>query len=701
MDKRRPAGHDDVTILCRTYSLRRDLCCSERRVPMPSDTPRLSGLRSITGGLVEEFLGRPAGRSRELPIVVALGARGTGKTALLHELADRCQNVPHAWIDFEKRDREDIQPRELLGHLAFDLGRHWRQFGRLAFPRLWLCMLVASASVETADRRIALKKVRELLAKNQPLEQNRDAIVEVVRLAGGIVGGQSVPGWPEATELLLRGLGWYDRRRLLGKIKALPESTGNREDFLIEIAQSAQGDDEDRATADATFCDAFLADLRQAYSGIGGSRRTLNCAVLLDNTHSPGGQAFLRTLCEARNRAEGEADPLAVFTTSRTWNPDWNEGWYSPTTHRGGDQDHRRPSTHRTDGIAWPNPRKPAEVERDWASDTEHPQRRWSPWYLIELGTLSAEDAVSLAAAREIHPSSRLPAFVHELADGHPGAIGDVLDAVTHRYDREHPTGLRGTLDSPVWSLAGEESALAAAARDYLLQDFAPTSRQDLITASAARDVEMLFHKEILDLRTPAGEGALFKALGDNLWLRAEPGETPQYVLHPWLRRILLRELAARGDEHELNWDRVHTMCREFYEKSGRTVVARYHDMALGDFAAVVAHLRGPFDSRQAEFDVPGAEAWLAELDIITAAPNRLDKYAAPYDQVQDLVGQWGDELETTLAWLVVSLWVSHDPLGDPGGTLNTTIETGFHQLAQGRGRGAMLLHERAERYRL
>lgn len=665
---------------------------------MPVVSP-LSGLGAVTGGLVEELLARPGGRSRMLPIVVALGARGTGKTALLDAVAQRCEEIPHAHIDFERHDRANSRPRELLGHLAFDLGRQWKQFGRLAFPRLWLCMLVLGAPVELQDRSAALRKLRALLAKNQPLEQNREAIVDVVRLAGGIAPAGGLNGWPEATDLLLRGLSWYDRRRLIGKMKALPTGSGNHEDFLIEIAKHAQGDDEDRDTVDATFCDAFLADLRRAYSGVNRSRRTLNSVILLDNAHTPGGRALLRALTEARHRAD-EADPLAVLATSRTWNPDWNESWSLLTPHRG-IQEHRRPTSHRTNGITWPAPRQPSDVEADWAPGLDHPETRWNPWYLLELGALSKDDVVDIAAGSEIHPASRLPRFLYRLTDGHPGAVTDALLAVAHRDGSRRANALRAVLHTTVTEPDGAGVPLLKTTGDYLLQDFSASNRQDLVTASAALDVEMLFHKEILDLRDPAGEGALFKELGDHLWLRTEPGEAPQYVLHPWLRRILLQDLASRDDDHPLSWTNVHTRCRDFYEKNGRSVAARYHDLALENVAAVVTHLRKPFaDSLHAEFDVATAETWLAELDVITAAPNRLDKNTEPYDQVEFHAGQCDDELGTTLAWLVVALWIARDPLGDPGGTLDSTIEGGFHQLAQGRGRGSILLHERAERYR-
>jgi hypothetical protein len=87
------------------------------------------------------------------------------------------------------------------------------------------------------------------------------------------------------------------------------------------------GDDEDRDTVDATFCDAFLADLRRDYSGVNRSRRTLNSVILLDNAHTPGGRALLRALTEARHRAD-EADPLAalgVFRGQRAGQPQVRE----------------------------------------------------------------------------------------------------------------------------------------------------------------------------------------------------------------------------------------------------------------------------------------------------------------------------------------------------------------------------------------
>ncbi|RJQ88588.1 hypothetical protein [Amycolatopsis panacis] len=665
---------------------------------MPTDAHRLSGVRPITGRLAEELLSRPEGRSRPLPVVVGLGVRGSGKTALLDELSERCADLPHALVDFERRDWEHIQPRELLGHLAFELGRHWPQFGRIAFPRLWLCMLVLGSPVEVSDRRTAMRKLKELIAQNQPLERNKEAIGDVVDLVGGVTSGNQLPGWKEATDLLLRGLSWYDRRRLVGKVKTMPTGPGDQHDFLLGIAKQAQGDDEDRAAVDAIICDAFLADLRRAYSGLSGTRRTMNCLILLDNAHAPGGRAFLRALIESRRHFPDEADPLVVVATSRTWNPDWNESWSLATTHHGADLEHPRNPEHRTGDLIWPPPRRPADVEADWAA--EHPESRWRPWYLLELGALSGAAVVDIAAEHDVHPTSRLPKFLSRLTDGHPGAVREILPAIADHYQSGRPNSLRNTLYTKVFAPDGSESTLLAEMYENLLQDFSTASRQELVTASAAAEAEMLFHKEILDLRNPMGEGPLFKQLADQLWLRVDPDDDSRYRLHPWLRRLLLRKLAARAEDHPLSWDRVHTRCRDFYDRTDRVADARYHDLALGNVPAVITHLSARLGTQPAEFDLSAAQSWLDQLDTITAAPNRLVQDVDPYAQVQQYVGEWPEEQETTLAWLVVSLWLSRDPLGDPGGTLNSTIESSFHHLAQGRGRGSMLLHERAEYYR-
>ncbi|WP_157107381.1 hypothetical protein [Nocardia grenadensis] len=100
---------------------------------MPVEGSKLHGLEPITGGLIEQLVQRPQGRSRSLPVVVAVGPPGSGKTVLLQELAQRCAKLPLAHVDLRQGERA---PREVFGELAFELGHYRRQFGRIAFPQL-------------------------------------------------------------------------------------------------------------------------------------------------------------------------------------------------------------------------------------------------------------------------------------------------------------------------------------------------------------------------------------------------------------------------------------------------------------------------------------------------------------------------------------------------------------------------------------
>ncbi|MFF3225683.1 hypothetical protein ACFYV7_23005 [Nocardia suismassiliense] len=671
---------------------------------MPNERPSLYGLHAVTRWLVEHLLSRPNGRSRNLPVVVALGPRGTGKTALLREVECRCERIPHAYLDFERSERE---PREVLGELAFELSKHWKQFGRLAFPQLWLCLLIVGSTLHTRadNRREAIRQLRKIVSDTQPIEQNRTGIVELVQSTGTATSG--LPLWAApAADGLLRGLGWFGRRRLLRNVPRLPGAQGSSVDVLIDLAKWANDDRADvRDDVDAIFFEAFLHDLRRAYAGFNGSRRTLNCIVLLDNVHTPAGRKFLLALQEARRRVPGESDPMVVFASSRTWIPYWSDSWHRPGAHRFHNDDDTRPREHRTGDIPWPSPRTPSDIDADWP-DTDSRECPWNPWYLLDLSRLTTEAIADLAddvVGQGMHADRWITDFTRGLTAGHPGGTVEVLTALARSDDRERPTTARKIFDSPLPQPVSETETVESTVRERargLLRDFGPPpARRDLVTVSAARNVDMLYRPEVLDSAVPNGE-LLLETLRNQLWIREEFGRGPDLAINPWLRRILLQELADRPDTDPRDWTRTHTLCRDIYRRDGQEAAAHYHDLALGDLGAVVGYLGRPFESNGAEFDVPAAAAWLSDLDLITSAPNCLGGTAAPIDQVAELVRGNGLGPDNTLAWLVACLWVSNDLVADPERALNHTIENEFRQLARGRGRGAGVLHERAEKYR-
>src|SRR5262245_57925852 len=111
------------------------------------------GREAIVDGLVRECLSRAGAERRPVPIVVALGPGGSGKTALLSAVAARAgRDVPHVLIDLEERaGRSSVG--ELVVDLAVGLQRRWAlRYRRIAFPRLMVCVRILEAELPVHDR---------------------------------------------------------------------------------------------------------------------------------------------------------------------------------------------------------------------------------------------------------------------------------------------------------------------------------------------------------------------------------------------------------------------------------------------------------------------------------------------------------------------------------------------------------------------
>jgi hypothetical protein len=133
---------------------------------MPAEIGRLYG-RTGAVELTKDFLGRPwrdgTTRSRQQPVLVFTGPRGSGKTALLDQLEEWLQPLaPYARIDCEADDLSS-SPR-ILSALVFELNRTAGRYGRLPFPRFITGQLVLNAELAADDRGLACEQVRRLLA---------------------------------------------------------------------------------------------------------------------------------------------------------------------------------------------------------------------------------------------------------------------------------------------------------------------------------------------------------------------------------------------------------------------------------------------------------------------------------------------------------------------------------------------------------
>jgi hypothetical protein len=601
--------------------------------------------RGLTDELVDALVRQRGVPGR--PVAVVLGPRGSGKTTVLDEVDRRARgHVPTARLDFERGAWE--QPSAVLTELAFGLSRKTPQFGRIPFPRLWLCALVVTSGLDAHSRPRAIAALNDTLRQDQPGERWREPTTRVAESLSGTV----LPAWgASAADVLLSGLNWYTRRRLLTVVRGLPGAGSDPRDVLVDLARADTGSDRDRQAVDQVFFGAFLADLTAAYrSGIRHLGRTADCVVTLDNAHTPEGTRFLTALVAAQT----EPAPLVVVATSRKWAGPWSKQW-------------------RREGSpgAKPAPRTPATAGADLISA--------GSYYLVRL---------------EPGDSAQLPAG--RVSGGLPWGRAAV-DAVLQRVDGAPTRGwLRALLDQP--TEPDGAVALADAALEYLLRDLSsPGLVRDLVTASAGRGLEFVGNAAVLGSDQPDGGDALRRELTGNLLTVPGPDGLP--VLLPMVRRVLLWKLAARDADDPDSWEAVHGRCRAHHERAGARPEAAYHALAVGDLTPAVGQLAPPFETESFRWDVDYATRWLAKLDLITSAPNRLPPDGDPRDQVEELISgvPRSDNYGHTLPRLIASLWVAGDPLGDPLEELRSRIRASYTQLAARRGSGSNLLYERGE----
>jgi hypothetical protein len=663
--------------------------------PTAGEAVRLYG-RNAALGLVREFLAREERdgvlHSRRYPVVVFTGMRGSGKTALLADLAGRLdQQVAFARIDCEGFDGG---ARDLLSLIAFDLNRQSGRYGTLPFPRLITGQIAIAARLDLTDRAVAREQVRQVLEEHQKTGRVLQEAFRTTLQSGfeALGGSHGVPGTGAAIEniiyrygpdvvlgglaasrrgrrlLLGKGQDWYGHQdRDLGRspldvlvdlnrMAAFPEAEGNR-----------------REVAELLWA-AFLGDLRDSFRH---SRRasdwTLNCVILLDNVDTTIGHDFLDELVMARRQraayAADDPDPLTVVATSR------------------GDLAER----------VWV--RGEGAVALADASYADYLRRshtqvgRW--WYPVLLPDLTLDEVGNMVSALELPGGTRhaVTSAVHRFTAGHPGAARMLLDALAEHPDE--PADLLTILGFP------EPAVLAAGGRSVeegllrrLTEGMRPDAVADLVTCAAARNEEAA-----LRLATDGGlltgmrgeDSVIFAA---DLWRAGPPGRAAE--LHPVLRRLLLRRLAARGPDSPADWAGVSAWLRASCLEAGDETGELYHALALGAVEHVARWFAHALEHRD-------PAEWVRLLRLVTAAPNRLDQRKEPASQVRALTA-WADQRDVPLALvgrLVTASWLYADPLSASHRRgLLREMAADLHQIAPHSTDGLTLLRDEADRYR-
>jgi hypothetical protein len=665
-------------------------------------------------------------RNRRTPVLVLTGPRGTGKTALLNQVSGALDDIPYAYVDCAKPVENT---RDILLLIAFSLSRQSTRYGELLFPRLITGALVISAELDLGtDRNAARKKIGDLLTKQRKgpgvLDDAVGVLVKVVgrlvaagadRVGASWVGtdlamgdvaekyaaesARRVLGVSRRGRRLLLGDGqeWYgDQDQGLGakpldKLVDLRAAADGAAKYAVEY--KAEGDDATREVT-RTLWAAFLADLRFAFGPRErAGRQTHNCVVLLDNADTAPGRTFLQELLTARQlRGDQESDPLTVVATSRG-----------------------ELTTRLTAGAATTLTETTlahASYDAYWQRGGTGLVRYWYPVLLPPLSwteTRGIIDAIELP--REDGPS--LTTVIHAFTGGNRSATDILLSALSKHPRDTGPSGLSqppkdpGNLvatllaaladPDPRRSPAGdkrtaEEAMLKALTRpplsavevDYLVACSAARNRAAAARLSANSGM----------IRQPSSEAPVIDAA--EFWSSAAVGRSA--LLHPLLRRLLLRKLARRDAATPANWTAVHAWLVE--DSEGDIDAHLYHTLALAD-----ENSPGPAETvvRQLlEKNTVPASRWLRQIARVTAAPNRLGHPLDPWEMVDHLT-RWatGDRDLTAASRLVVSSWLGADPLRAPHWRQYLRwMASELEILAPRAGSGVTVLRDEAQRYR-
>ncbi|WP_243793905.1 ATP-binding protein [Saccharopolyspora gloriosae] len=651
-----------------------------------------SGRESVLYGrsrellLVREFLLRPERGgvpvSRPVPVLAFTGTRGSGKTALLDELAAGLeQNVPFARLNCAQLGGSS--PQKALAALAFQLSRPCKGYGTLEFPRLITGQLALGANLDVTRWKNARQQVENELTAYpkisdppQFLATLASEVLSAVPALGNVPGvvtlGRHLPG------LVVGGLNALSRgRRERGdgrKWFGHQDKGLGRDpiDVLVELNHKARSDDGVQEVGEVLWA-AFLADLRDGFRrGRHADRRTLNCAVLFDDVDA--GLELLSGLDVAHRQrgplAVDDPDPLTVVATS------------SKSTLI------RRLSATGEEAVSIE-----AAGYKDYAQRVSGRHRIGT--YVVRLDDLSAETVGTLVAALgpRLSDTRRITALVHGFAHGHPRATRMLLDAMAEL--RLDPTGLDAVLDAPMPDESGDGAGRVA---DRMLATFladVPSDVvEDLVTCAAARNIDQalrLARYRPLLLGTGDRNSVVFDG---TLWSGVDGAGARTMI--PVLRRLLLRRLADRAEHERADWASVHGWLRRWCEQDQDQAGELHHALALGEVEFVTRKLADLLDQ-------VSAGAWLDLLRSVCAAPSSGGNVLPPVERVRELT-RWAlprDLPVAPLARLVVALWTVADPFnGTRYRELDSEIAADFDDIAPYAGDGLAVLRAEADKYR-
>ena len=594
--------------------------------------------RDDTAALIESLVDR---RPRQtLPIVVAYGPGGSGKTALLDHISRRYPDAPLARVDLEKAGSRSCQ--DILDVISGQLRSYsHRQFGRLRLPRYALARLAVTtaAQPERDDenyrhlRDLVADRMTNLLATTNPSTASAE-FVPPARRFGRLLRPllRRLMSWsviaPAPLRRVLAGrtfaaaLRWYEQdagQRVLGhddrKINEVVLATW-------QLVRSRER--EHQVAVDKLLVAAFLADLRAAYRG--DRHRRMNTVLLLDGADLLAG--IDTYLPPRRPAAPSTTDFLDLLAQARVEHPDVPL-LVVATKQAGQDVRDVLPGAHRSSG----DPEKAAaELLTTWRARFDQALTRPGDYrdaYLpVRLRPFTAQQTRQFMVQwnRLRNATIESEAFVaelHEVTHGHPLAVRICTQVVESVLQRDQVLPAVRSVFTERLPVDEQTTYQEGTVGEYLLLRFLQRfpGSQDVPERTVATEVfGRLAAPRQLDLATIRllapewGEDPRELLSTFSFVERAAGRDGAQFfVLHPLLRDLFAMRLREQDPKVEPSYWTVHQKLKDHYAKLGWQREMLYHALALNEVHLVAARL-GP--------DIEAGELrWLTDLGAVAEAP--------------------------------------------------------------------------------
>ncbi|RAS63247.1 hypothetical protein C8D87_107396 [Lentzea atacamensis] len=548
------------------------------------------GITALVESLVERRHKQP------LPVIVAFGPGGSGKTSLLDHVRRRYRDAPTAKVDLDRAGSRSC--KDILDVAAEQLRScQHAEFGRMRLPRYDLARLALYN--EPADdphhraRELAAKQMTRLVAVADAAE-----VVEMLPPAQGLgkvlrplllrLIGLAVIA-PRSLRWLLGGPRVASALRWFENYVGHELKSGQRLKFDAALVHTwSLNRSGDTLEIDRLLVAAFLADITAAYRFRGCYRRMnslllLDGADLLDGIDSylppqrprPAARATDFLSLVAERRVKEPHVPLLVIATKQS----------APSL----------PDSA-------PSVFLPVRLEPFTLAQTRQ--------FLAEWNRTRNSTVESEALVEELQ----------EVTHGHPLAVRLAIQLVQFVFARDQVLpSVRAVFDErlPVDETTTFQDAMVG---DYLLLRFFQRipGAEEMPEREAAREIfarlaaPRLLDRHVIRALLPSTWSAEnMRALLAQLSFVSQQGDN--FVLHPLLRDLLARRLREVPEDQPFSHRNVHRLLNDRYDSLGQREDALYHALALGEVHLVAHRLRPHVDER--------SDRWIAELAAIAEAP--------------------------------------------------------------------------------